>query len=100
MSGTPACTLLLQSHSCTYTINWLKRYRSSVKQHMSADKWSILLLLFLFHVLCSLANCNGFNLPEMSVSLIRQLSFSLWNKGLRGGRETVREGGISVWLYD
>lgn len=54
--------------------------------------------LFLFRVLCSLANCIGFNLPEMSVSLIRQLPFSLWKKGLKGARERMREGDISEWL--
>lgn len=42
-------------------------------------------------VLCSLPNCNGFNLPEMSACLIRQQPrLALWKKKAPEDRKRVR----------
>lgn len=43
-----------QSHIFTYMINWLNKYRSSVKQHMSADKCFFIIIIL---VPCSLFSC-------------------------------------------
>lgn len=45
--------------------------------------------LFMFHVLRSHVNCNGFNLPEMIVSLIRQQLLSFVKRPKGSKRESL-----------